>query len=103
MNVKIENGKLIWNRFFKKKELPVSKIVWAYLQQETVNTKMCCGTADFPIGRLIIVKKDMSREVFQYEGMDKPRELLEELKKENPNMEVGYTKENQEKFRGSLT
>ena len=46
------------------------------------------------------MKKDMSREVFQYEGMDKPRELLEELKKENPDMEVGYTRENQEKFRG---
>ena len=40
MNVKIENGKLIWNRFFKKKELLVSEIVWAYLQQETVNTKL---------------------------------------------------------------
>ena len=98
MLAKIENGKLTWYHVLKKMELPLTDIVWAYLQQEDVNARMCCSNTNFPIGRVIVVRKDGTKEVFQYDGMEKPRQLLEELKKANPEIAVGYTKENREKF-----
>lgn len=102
MLAKIEDGKITWYSFLKKKELPVTEILWAYIQIEDATARMCCSNASFPIGRLIVVKQDGSKETFQYEGTEKPKALLEQLKEENPAIVVGYTKENRERFKYSI-
>lgn len=98
MFAKIENNRLSWYQLLKKHELPVSDIIWAYLQQEDVHGRFCCGNANFPIGRLIVMTKDKKLESFQFEGLDKPKELLAELQQLNREMAVGFTEENKARF-----
>mgnify|MGYP001697663752 len=38
-------------------------------------------------------------ESFQYEGMERPKELLEIIKKQNPETDIGYTEKNKRKYR----
>lgn len=89
-----------YRKLFKQYEIPIEDIIWAYLQQEDVNATMCCGKASFPIGRLVLLNKNGQKEVFQYEGLDEPRKLLNALIEKNPRMAVGYTEENKKRFMG---
>lgn len=102
MLARIEDGAIVWYSLLKKKELPVTEIVWAYLQQQDVSAKMCCSTANFPVGRLIVVKKDLTREVFEYDGMEKPKRLLKELKDANPEIAFGYSEENKRRYQAAM-
>ena len=55
--VNVENGKIIYRRFLKTCELPVENLVWGYLQQEGVSAKMCCGSFNAEIGRVIVLDR----------------------------------------------
>lgn len=94
----VADGKLIYRKLMKIFEIPMTEILWAYLQQEDVSAKMCCGSFHSEIGRVIILERDGKKESFQFESMQEARELLEQLKKANPDMKIGYTKENKERF-----
>ena len=94
----VENGKIHYRKLFRPCELDVERIVWAYLQQEPVSARMCCGRMESEIGRVIVLTADGQREVFQFEGMERPRELLGEIQAANPQIAVGYTKANRERF-----
>ncbi len=96
--VAVTDGKIIYRRLLKTCEIPVTDVVWAYLQQEDVSAKMCCGSFEMEIGRVIVVERDGKREIFQFESMQEARELLEKLQKANPRIAIGYTKENRERF-----
>lgn len=39
--MKIENGKLIYRRGFRKIEKSLEEFVWAYVQKEDVKANMC--------------------------------------------------------------
>lgn len=94
----VEDGKIIYRKFLKTCEIQVADLVWAYLQQEDVSAKMCCGSFEAEIGRVIVVDKNGKREVFQFESMQEARELLEKIQKANPDIAIGYTKENRARF-----
>lgn len=94
----VADGKLIYRRLLKQCELLIKDLVWAYLQQEDVSAKMCWGSFNAEIGRVVVVDKNGKKEVFQFESMQEARELLERIQEANPDMAVGYTKENREKF-----
>lgn len=94
----VADGKLIYRRLLKQCELLIKDLVWAYLQQEDVSAKMCCGSFNAEIGRVVVVDKNGKKEVFQFESMQEARELLERIQEANPDMAVGYTKVNREKF-----
>lgn len=96
--VTVTDGKIIYRKFLKTCEIRTADLVWAYLQQEDVSAKMCCGSFEAEIGRVIVVDKNGKREVFQFESMQEARELLEKIQKANPEIAIGYTKENQERF-----
>lgn len=85
-------------KFLQTKDYPVSDFVWAYLQVESVNGRMCCGNFDLPIGRLILRRRNGGTIILQYEGVDTPKQLLEELSAKNPQMDVGFTEENKKKY-----
>mgnify|MGYP001030789240 FL=1 len=78
--VTVENGKILYRKFLTACELPVADLVWAYLQQEDVSAKMCCGSFGAEIGRVIVLERNGKKEVFQFESMQEARELLEKLK-----------------------
>lgn len=96
--VDISNGKLLYKKMLKEHEIPLTDIAWAYLQEEDVEAKMCCSRASFAIGRLIVFDKDGKKEIFQYEGMDEPRRLLNELQNANSDIAIGFTPENKTRF-----
>lgn len=96
--VTVTDGKIIYRKLLKTCEILVEDLVWAYLQQEDVSARMCCGSFGAEIGRVIVVDKNGRREVFQFESMQEARELLEKIQKANPDIAIGYTKENRERF-----
>ncbi|HBN57118.1 MAG TPA: hypothetical protein DD414_10115 [Lachnospiraceae bacterium] len=96
--VTVEDGKIIYRKFMKRCELEVSGLVWAYLQQEDVSAKMCCGSYNAEIGRVIVVDKNGKKEIFQFESMQEARELLARLQQSNAELAIGYTAENRKKF-----
>lgn len=96
--VTISDGTIIYRKFLKSCEIQVSDLVWAYLQQEDVSAKMCCGSFEAEIGRVIVVDKNGKREIFQFESMQEARELLQKIQEANPDIAIGYTKENRERF-----
>lgn len=94
----VKDGILYYRKWFKECQLDLREVKWAYLQQEAVEMKMCCGRAETSIGRVILVKKDGKKEIFQFEGMDEPKELLAKIEQSGVAIAIGYTKENREKF-----
>ena len=92
--VTVEDGKIIYKKFMKRCELEISGLVWAYLQQEDVSAKMCCGSYNAEIGRVVVVDKDGKKEVFQFESMQEARELLAKIQRAIAFLKVGYTEEN---------
>lgn len=94
----VADGKLRYRKFLTACEILVSDLVWAYLQQEDVSAKMCCGTYHGEIGRVIVLERNGRKEMFQFESMQEARELLEKLKEANPELAVGYTEENRRRF-----
>lgn len=98
--ITVENGKIIYKKMLKTCEIQTADLVWGYLQQEDVSAKMCCGSFNAEIGRVILVDKNGKKETFQFESMQEARDLLTRIQEANPDMRVGYTKENQERFAG---
>ena len=96
--VTVENGRILYQRFLTICELPVADLVWAYLQQEDVSTRMCCGGFETEIGRVIVLERNGKKEIFQFESMQEARELLEKLKEAAPDLAIGYTEENRRRF-----
>ena len=97
----VEGNKLKYKKMLKTYEVDTKNFVWGYLQQEDASARLCCGTASFPIGRLVLLDNQGKKEIFQYEGLDEPRKLLEAIKASNPEMAVGYTEENRARFEGN--
>ena len=56
--VAVIGGKIVYRKLLKTCEIPVTDVVWAYLQQEDVSAKMCCGSFETEIGRVIVVERD---------------------------------------------
>lgn len=98
MDVIIADGKLKYKKWFQKHEVLLSDIEWAYLQQEQVRVSLGCCGGETSIGRLIVIKKDGEKLVFEYEGMRDPKRALEEIQEANSNIAIGYTKENRVRF-----
>lgn len=42
--VTVTDKKLVYRKYIRACELPIENLVWAYLQQEDVSAKMCCGS-----------------------------------------------------------
>ncbi|MCI8585183.1 MAG: hypothetical protein HFI92_04660 [Lachnospiraceae bacterium] len=96
--VTVEDGKIRYRKFLSVCELPVADLVWAYLQQEDVSAKMCCGSYHGEIGRVIVRDRNGKKQIFQFESMQEARELLEKLQGENPELAIGYTEANRKRF-----
>lgn len=96
--MKISDNNIIYYKGFKKISVPVSDLVWGYLQLEDVKASMCCGSFNSVIGRVIFMDKDGNKHSYQHEGKEKASELLEAVASLNKDMAVGYTKENKERF-----
>ncbi len=94
----VKDGKLIYRDLIFKKDKPLSDIVWIYLQKEDAHAKMCCGSFNLEINRVIIVDKDMKRTAIEFEDPVPAKALIEEIRGADDRIAVGYTAENMERF-----
>lgn len=96
--VTVTDGKIRYRKLLTVCELPVTDLVWAYLQQEDVSAKMCCSSFNAEIGKVIVLERNGKKEVFQFESMQEARELLARIQEANPELPTGYTEENRKRF-----
>lgn len=81
-----------YKKGFKWLSLPYADIAQAYMRIEEVNSKMCCGTANFDMHFLML--KTQSDELFKIPVTSKAliKQMLESLRTINPEIEIGYKK-----------
>lgn len=98
MSVKIENGKLCYGRRHKPTCVDAIDVVWAYVQVEIVKTACCTGGFGMEAGRLVLRESSGKNHIVACDRKEDAQELVELLAKLNPQMAVGFTAENKEKF-----
>lgn len=91
---KIHLGKLglFLSRFAGGTFIPYSEIKHAYLRQEEVNAKLCCGRANFDQFFLMLLGSDGKLRKHQVEDMAKGKLALEHISRLNPDCLIGYQK-----------
>lgn len=94
----VKDGKLIYRELVFKKEMNLSDIVWIYLQKEDASAKMCCGSYNVEINRVIVVDKNMKEAAIEYENAAPAKALIEAVSKADDRIAVGYTDENKTRF-----
>lgn len=95
---KVENEKLIYKKALSRKELPVSDIVWVYLQIEEGTGGMCCGQYDYKIYRVVVHTASGEILKFQYENEKTARSVFDSISSSSSSIDVGFTPENKKKY-----
>ncbi len=81
-----------YKKGFKWLPVPYDEIIHAYMRIEEVNSKMCCGTANFNMHFLML--KTRSGELLKIPTTSRAitEQMLEHLRGVNSNIEIGYKK-----------
>lgn len=81
-----------YKKGFKWLSLPYTEISQAYMRIEEVNSKMCCGTANFDMHFLML--KTRSGELLKIPVTSRTltEQMLENLRTANAEIEIGYKK-----------
>lgn len=90
--VKLGEQVALFSRFAGGSYMPYSEMVNAYVRQEEVNAKLCCGRANFDQFFLMIMGSDGTLRKHQIPDMDAGKLALEHIAKKNPNCVIGYRK-----------
>ena len=83
---------LFISRFSGSTVLPYSEVKHAYLRQEEVNAKLCCGRANFDQFFLMLLGSDGKLRKHQVDDMAKGKLALEYISRLNPDCQIGYQK-----------
>lgn len=90
--VRLGNLALFFSRFAGGTFMPYSEVQHAYLRQEEVNAKLCCGRANFDQFFLMIKGSDGKLRKHQVDDMNKGKLALEHIARCNPACLIGYQK-----------
>ena len=83
---------IFFSRFAGGTFMPYSEVRNAYLRQEEVNAKLCCGRANFDQFYLMLLGSDGTLRKHQVADKDKGKEALEVIAARNPDCIIGYQK-----------
>lgn len=83
---------LFFSRFAGGSYMPYSEVVHAYLRQEEVNAKLCCGRANFDQFYLMLMGSDGALRKHQVTDKEKGKLALEHIARRNPDCLIGYQK-----------
>lgn len=72
--------------------LPYGEVVWAYLRQEEVNAKLCCGQANFDQFYLMVQGSDGKLRRGQVLTKQAGGQALEHIAARCPEAKIGYYK-----------
>ena len=90
--VKLGERVLFFTRFAGGSYMPYSEVVHAYLRQEEVTAKMCCGRANFDQFYLMLMGSDGKLRKHQVADMARGKLSLELIAQRNPGCLIGYQK-----------
>ena len=90
--IKLGEQVLFFSRFAGGTYMPYSEVVHAYLRQEEVTAKMCCGRANFDQFYLMLMGSDGKLRKHQVADMARGRLALEHIAQRNPGCLIGYQK-----------
>ena len=96
--LKLENDNLAYKSGFRWKQIPCQDILWAYLRIQEVKSKVCCGNVAFDLCQLVVWTKDKKKIMINTPGREETLHFLELLKKENPSIDIKYSKEKEAKL-----
>lgn len=93
--IRLQDSEIAYKKGFKWYTLPYESVKQAYLRVEEVNGRLCCGVASFDMFFLML--KTVEDELIKVEATSKEivKKMLEEIKKKNDGIEIGYRKEKQ--------
>lgn len=72
--------------------LPYSQITRAWLRQEEVKAKLCCGTANFDQFFLVMACADGRERRWHIPGKAEGQQCLDHITAKNPDVKIGYVK-----------
>lgn len=89
--VKLADQYIFWKQGLRWKYERLEDVKQAFRRVEAVNTKMCCGSVNFDIQKLVLILKDETeQEILIGEGTLREAEKLFELMKEgHPEIRFG--------------
>lgn len=90
--IRFTDQSIEYKKGFKWLSLPYDEISQAYMRIEEVNSKMCCGTANFDMHFLML--KTLSGELLKIPVTSRAltEQMLENLRTTNAEIEIGYKK-----------
>jgi hypothetical protein len=88
--IKINENTLEYKKGFKWYALPYDEITQAYLRVEEVQGRLCCGVANFDLYFLMLKNKQNDLLKVETSSQEITKQMLEELSKKNPEIEIGY-------------
>lgn len=90
--IRLNDQEISYKKGFKWSSVPYGEIVQAYLRIEEVNGRLCCGVANFDMYFLMIRTRSGDSIKIEASSREIVKSVLEELKKRNPLIEIGYKK-----------
>ena len=88
--VRLGEHVLFFSRFSGSTFMPYSEVHHAYLRQEEVTAKMCCGRPHFDQFFLMLKGSDDVLRKHQVKDMAAGKYALEYISQKNPNCIIGY-------------
>ncbi|NBI08436.1 hypothetical protein D1641_00170 [Colidextribacter sp. OB.20] len=83
---------LFLKKFSGAAYLPYSRITRAWLRQEEVKARLCCGTANFDQFYLVMACADGQERRGQVEDKASGQRCLDHIAVRNPEVKIGYVK-----------
>lgn len=90
--VRLGEHVLFFSRFAGSTFMPYSEVEHAYLRQEEVTAKMCCGRANFDQFYLMLVGSDGKLRKHQVADKARGQLALDHIAAKNPSCLIGYRK-----------
>lgn len=83
---------IFFRKFFGAAYLPYDQVVRAWLRQEEVKARLCCGTANFDQFYLVLECADGQRRRGQVIDKNSGQLCLDYIQTRNPAVKIGYVK-----------
>lgn len=91
--IRLLDDHIEYKKSFKWHILLYESVKQAYLRVEEVNGRLCCGVASFDMFFLMIKTADDELLKIEAASKDIVKQMLEEIKKKNDKVQIGYYKE----------
>lgn len=91
-NVRLGERWIFFSKFSGISYLPYDQVVRAWLRQEEVKARMCCGTANFDQFFLVVEGADGKQRRGHVTDNRCGQLCLDRIKTQNPDIKIGYVK-----------